>query len=720
MHSTPQIPEPAQKVPHERTFHGDTFVDNYEWMRDKDSPQVRDYLDRENAYTDARTEHLNGLRERIFDEIRSRTKETDLSVPARRGDHWYFTRTSEGKNYPAYCRVPVGDADSWNPPGIEPGVALDGEEQLIDFNAEAGDSSFFAVGSLDVSPDGKLLVYAVDRVGDERFTLRIRNLETGEDLPDEIPGIFYGACFDGTGKHIYYTTVDDSWRPDTVWRHTLGASTDSDEAVFREDDERFFVGAELSRTGDYLFISTEAKTTSGTWFIPTSDPTAEPQPVWPREQDVDYSVEHAVVDGEDRFLIVHNRDRADFDIVDVPAAAPGTSADPSTSADSADQARRVLRDVTGMRIEEVQAFSGLIAVGYRRAGFARVGIIDLNAAAEDGVRPMTEIDSGEDAGYRFIAADNHAFDQPHVRVTMGSLVRPHTVADCTPTSTQIRKVTEVPGVDLGAYSQTLEWATAADGTQIPVSLVWRTDAVDRSGPAPLNLYGYGSYEASMDPAFSAARLSLLDRGVVFAIAHIRGGGEMGRHWYEQGRMEFKKNTFTDFIDVADHLISTGWTTAERMVARGGSAGGLLMGAVANMAPDRFAGIIADVPFVDSLTSMLMPELPLTVIEWEEWGDPLHSKEFYEYMRSYAPYENVTQQQYPPILAITSLNDTRVLYVEPAKWTARLREVGADVILKTDMTSGHGGASGRYDSWRETAFWMAWMLDRLGLAESGEQ
>lgn len=794
------VPAPpvAARVPHERTHHGDTFVDHYEWLREKESAQVIAHLEAENAYTAARTDHLAGLREDIFEEIRARVKESDLSVPVRRGDWWYFSRTTAGKDYAARCRVPVSGPDDWTPPDISGGGELPGEQVVLDSNVEADGCDFFSLGSYSVSPDGTRLAWAADTAGDERYTLRIRDLTTGEDLPDEIPNTFAGACFDVSGEYVFYTTVDDAWRPDRVWRHRVGSPAADDVCVFAEEDEKYFVGMGVSRSERYLFFVTASKITTGYWYLDALDPAGTPRPVWPRREGVEYSVEHAIISGEDRFLIVHNRDRADFEITDVPVSDPES------------EGRAVLTEIEGRRIEEIDAFRSFLAVSYREGGFARVGVIAVRdespeelvadrgdsglgaesqrgdeqtgaeadagrrvdaagaeargASATDagqardgsaaGValaagspvppRPesepvpdahtgrsleglphspyseMVEVAADEPIGTMGVGA-NPEWTQPRLRLGYTSMVTPSVVFGYDVASgerTVLKRQPVLGGVDVADYEQDLVWARAADGTEIPVSLVWRTDAVPAEGPAPTLLYGYGSYEASMDPYFSVARLSLLDRGVVYAIAHVRGGGEMGRQWYEEGRTLTKTNTFTDFIAAADHLIAAGRAVPERMVAMGGSAGGLLMGAVANMAPDRFAGISAHVPFVDALTSILMPELPLTVIEWDEWGDPLHDPEVYAYMRDYSPYENVTEQEYPRILAITSLNDTRVLYVEPAKWVARLREVGADALLKTEMAAGHGGASGRYDAWRETAFDFAWTLDVLGLAEGG--
>ena len=695
----------AERRPSERTHHGDTVIDEFEWLRQKDDPAVRAYLDEENEYTRASTAHLEGLRRSIFDEIKARTLETDLSVPVRHGRFWYYSRTVEGRQYGIHCRIPVSGDDDWTPPDLA--EQDDREQVLLDDNIEAEGCDFYALGSFDVSMDGRLLAYSVDTTGDERYTLRIRDLETGTNRADVVPDTFPGATFSPDASVVFYPTVDDSWRPDTIWRHAVGTDPSEDIPVYTEPDERFWVGVGLTRSGRYLVIDIGSKITSEVRILDTNAVEGEFEVVWPRREGVEYQVEHAVVSGEDRLLIVHNDGAEDFQVVDVPVGSPQD-----------EKARRtVVAPSPGRRIEEVDAFADHLTLEYRRDGLTRVAVIRLGEG-EHPFGPIEEIPFDE-ALFQVGTGGNPEWTQHTVRLGYTSFVTPSTVFDYSVSdgSMTLLKRQAVQGeYDPLDYEQERVWATADDGASIPVSLVRRR--VDGPPmPRPTLLYGYGSYESSIDPGFSVPRLSLLDRGVVFAIAHVRGGGELGRHWYEQGKMLAKKNTFTDFVAVADELIRSGRTTAELMVAQGGSAGGLLMGAVANLAPDRFAGILAQVPFVDALTSILDPDLPLTVIEWDEWGDPLHDAEVYSYMKSYSPYENVRDDvAYPPILAVTSLNDTRVLYVEPAKWTARLRQAGAPVLLLTEMTAGHGGVSGRYERWKEVAEEYAWVLDRLGLAD----
>ena len=699
--STESIPVPlstpqAVRRPHERIHHGDRVIDEYEWLRDREDPAVIAHLDAENAYADARLGHLDGLRETLFGEIKSRTKETDLSVPAREGDWWYYSRTQEGKQYASHCRAPISGQDDWTPPALD--AEVPGEQVLLDDNAEAEGHEFYSLGSFDVTPDGRLLLWAVDTVGDERYVLRVSDIASGERLADVIEGTMPGALFDADGGAIYYTTCDDAWRPDTVWRHGLGA-TGEDEVLFSEPDERFWVGVGMTRSRRYIEIGIGSKVTSESRLLDTRHPEDGFRVVWPRRDGVEYSVEHAVLDGRDRLLILHNDGAEDFELVAVDPADPAGAQDV------------LLPSSRGTRLEEVDAFERFVAVSYRSGGLARVGLLTPTGIEEIGFdEPLFTAGIGA----------NPEWAQPTLRIGFGSMITPSTVFDLNTVSGERRVLKQQPvlgGYDGAAYREHREWAIAEDGSRIPISIVGRAELFD--GPrhaAPMLLYGYGSYEASIDPTFSIARLSLLDRGVLFAIAHVRGGGEMGRHWYEQGKTLTKKNTFTDFVACARHLISGHFADPSRLVAEGASAGGLLMGAVANIAPDLFAGIHAGVPFVDPLTSILDPSLPLTVIEWDEWGDPLHDPEVYAYMKSYAPVENVGDHPYPRILATTSLNDTRVLYVEPAKWTARLREVGADVLLKTEMSAGHGGVSGRYAAWKERAFELAWILDVLGLAK----
>ncbi len=687
-----------------RSHHGDDVVDDYEWLRAKDDPDVIAHLEAENAYTDERTAHLASLRQRIFEEIKGRTLETDLSVPTRQGAWWYYGRTVEGKQYGIHCRAPLAADDDWTPPTLTPGVDVPGEVVLLDGNVEADGHEFFSLGTFDVSSDGARLLYGIDNEGDERYTLRIRDLETGEDLTDVIPDTSAGACFSPDGRFVVYTTMDDAWRPDTVWLHEVGADAASDAQLFHEPDERYWVGAGFTRSERYLVIEVGSSITSEEFLVPASDLRAEPRSIWPRREGVEYSATHAIVGGEDVLYVLHNDGALDFELVRVAGADPTGARE------------IVLPHVAGRRLLDVSAFRDWAVVSYRRDGLARMGILSYESG------DVRELSFGEEL-YAAGAGGNPEWAPPVIRLGYGSFVTPGTVYDYVVETGEFllrKRQSVLGGYSPDEYGQRRDWAIADDGTRVPVSLVWKRSFGDPGAgdTRPVHLYGYGSYEHSIEPGFSVARLSLLDRGVVFAIAHVRGGGEMGRQWYEDGKLQHKRNTFTDFVAVARHLVDAGVTTPAMMVAEGGSAGGLLMGAVANLAPELFAGILADVPFVDALTTILDPSLPLTVIEWDEWGDPLHDASVYEYMKSYTPYENVREGvEYPRILAVTSLNDTRVYYVEPAKWVARLRAVGADALLKCEMVAGHGGVSGRYNAWHQRAFEIAWLLDVVGLADA---
>ncbi|MBA3719010.1 MAG: S9 family peptidase [Nocardioidaceae bacterium] len=696
-------PPQAREVPSERSHHGDTVTDPYEWLRNKDSPDVIAHLEAENAYTDARTEHLADLRAQIYAEIKARTQETDMSVPSRKGSWWYFARTVEGKQYGVQCRAPVASPDDWEPPLVEEGEALPGEQVLIDGNVEAEGHDFFALGAFAVSGDGQLLAYSVDTVGNERYLLRFKDLDADSLLPDEVPDTHYSTAWSSDGSTFFYTTVDDAWRPHKVWRHVLGTAVSDDQVVYHETDDRFWLGVGATRSERFVVVASSSKITSEVRVLDAARPDETPWVLAERRSGVEYHVEHAVVGGQDRFLVLHNDGARNFALAEAEASSGGP-----------DGWTDVLPHRDDVRLVDVDAFATHLVVHYRRDALPRTAVVPLTA---DGYGEPQELAFDEEL-YSCHAAGNPEWAQPHVRLAYTSFVTPASVYDVFVADGRrvLRKQQPVlGGYDPADYEQHREWAVATDGTRIPMSVVCRR-GTPRDGSTPSVLYGYGSYEISMDPGFSIYRLSLLDRGMVWAVAHIRGGGELGRHWYDDGKTLAKKNTFTDFVDSARHLASSGWSAADRIVAIGGSAGGLLVGAALNLAPDAFAGALAAVPFVDTLTSILDPTLPLTVIEWDEWGDPLHDANVYAYIKSYSPYENVGTTAYPPILATTSLNDTRVLYVEPAKWVARLRALndGApDVLLKTEMSAGHGGVSGRYEAWRERAFEYAWVVDTAG-------
>ncbi|MBS4727627.1 S9 family peptidase [Mycobacterium sp. SM1] len=688
-------PPVAKRVESRREFHGDVLIDPYEWLRDKSDPDVISYLKAENDYAEQMTAHLEPLRQRIFDEIKTRTKETDLSVPTRRGGWWYYTRTFEGKQYGVQCRCPVAGPDDWQPPQFDEDTEIPGEQVMLDENDEAQGHEFFTLGAASVSPDGNILAYSVDVVGDERYTLRFKDLRTGERYPDEIVGIGPGVTWATDNRTVYYVTLDAAWRPDTVWRYRLGSGEPAED-VYHERDERFWLAVGRTRSDSYVLIVSGSAVTSEVRYADASDPHGTFTVVLPRREGVEYSVEHAVVSGEDRFLLLHNDNAINFTLAEAPVSDPARQ-------------RTLIAHRDDVRLDGVDAFADHLVVSYRREALPRLQVWPI---APDGSYGQPEEIAFDSELMSVGLGPNPIWDSPKLRIGATSFVTPMQVYDIdlrTGERTLLREQPVLGGFRREDYTERREWARAKDGTRIPVSIVHRTGI---AFPAPTLLYGYGAYEICEDPRFSIARLSLLDRGMVFAVAHVRGGGEMGRLWYEHGKLLEKKNSFTDFIAVAKHLVSTGLTRPQNLVAMGGSAGGLLVGAVANMAPELFAGILAQVPFVDPLTTILDPSLPLTVTEWEEWGNPLSDSDVYFYMKSYSPYENITSQAYPPILAMTSLHDTRVHYVEPAKWVAALRHAKTDdnpVLLKTQMSAGHGGVSGRYERWKETAFQYAWLL-----------
>lgn len=688
----------ARRAPVTRMHHGDTVTDEYAWLEDREDPETIAFLEAQNALTAEVTAGQAGLREEIFGEIKGRTKETDLSVPSRKGGWWYYTRTVEGMQYGIHCRRAVRPGEIV-PPIPEDGAPLEGEQVLIDGNELAGEHPYFSLGAYSVSPDGGLLAFSTDFTGDERFTLRVKNLVTGDVAADEIPDTYYGAAWSADGSVLFYLTVDDAWRPYRVWRHLMGTPAAQDVIAFEEPDERFFADVALTRSQRFLIISSDSKLTSEAWLLDASSPMGEFRAVAPRRQGVEYSVEHQVLaGGGERLLILHNDSAVNFELATASLEAPG-------------EWTPLVPHRADTRLLGVDAFATHLVLYYRRDGLTGLRVMRADGSEHD--VPFSE------KVFTVGPGPNPEYDSRLYRLGYVSLITPDSVYDCDSVTGELtllrrRPVLPLPGrgeYDPAQYEQHREWATAPDGTKVPISLVCRK-GTPRDGSAPFLLYGYGSYEISSDPAFSISRLSLLDRGFGVAIAHVRGGGELGRSWYDDGKLLRKKNTFTDFVTCARYLTERGWTRPERLIARGGSAGGLLMGAVANLAPGAFGGITADVPFVDALTSILDPSLPLTVTEWEEWGDPLHDPAVYAYMKSYTPYENVAAGQvYPPILALTSLNDTRVRYCEPAKWIARLQAAarGGPFLLKTEMVAGHGGRSGRYDAWREEALVLAWMI-----------
>ncbi|HLM18459.1 MAG TPA: S9 family peptidase, partial [Acidimicrobiia bacterium] len=645
------MPEPAPPVaparPTRLVHDSDVRVDPWFWLRDRDDPEVLAHLEAENAYTRDALAHLSGLRRELYDEIVGRVQESDTSAPVRRGLYEYFTRTVEGLQYSVHCRRPAGAGGSEGgseaalpDPFAPPGTARD-EAIVLDENALADGHDYFAVGDLAVNREQTVAAYSVDTNGGERYELRFRRLDDeqsdGGALEDVVPDIYYGVAWANDGATIFFTRPDDAMRPWQVWRHTLGTETNDDVLVFQEDDDRFYVGVGRTRSGRFIEITTASKVTSEVWLVDADAPRGDPVVVESRQQGHEYHVEHHAGPAGDRLFVLTNADGAEnFSLAVTPLATPARASWTT-----------VLPHRDDTRLDDVDAFAGFLVVSERADAVERLRVLALGddgAVTDDHVLEMPE------PVYSAWLGGNPEYDATTVRYQYTSLVSPASAYDydSTTRAATLVKRQPVPGFDPDRYESRREWATASDGTRVPISLVSRRD-LRGEGPSPMLLYGYGSYEVSIDPTFSASRVSLLDRGVVFAIAHVRGGGELGRRWYDDGKLLRKTNTFTDFIACAEHLVHEGWTSPDRLAARGGSAGGLLMGAVANLRPDLFRAIVAEVPFVDCLTTILDEELPLTITEWEEWGDPVHDVAVYDLMKSYSPYDNVEPKDYPALL-----------------------------------------------------------------------
>jgi len=662
-------------------MHGDRRVDAYAWLRDRDDAAVIAHLEAENAYTEAMTAQSAGLRERLFTEIVGRIQQTDTGAPVPHGPWMYYSRTEEGRQYPILCRRP------------RPGHDGGGEQVILDQNALAEGHGYLRVGDAEVSPDHRLLAYTVDTDGSELFRLRIRDLQTGRDLDDAVERIYYSLAWASDNATLFYTRPDQAMRPWQVWRHRLG-SGDADTLVVQEDDERFFASVSRSRSGALILVSLESKVTTEVRVLRADAADAEPAIVEPRRQGHEYSVDHH---GETLY-IVSNDDAVNFRLMAAPLATPGR-----------ESWREVVAHREDVKLDGVDLFARHMALYERAGGMRRISVRRIADGA-------TVVVDQPESVYTAAPGTNHEWDTGTLRFEYTSLVTPRSAIDIGMESGERVVVKQEPvlgGYDPAQYVTERLWATAPDGVRVPISTVRRRDTL-LDGTAPALLYGYGSYEISTEPAFASTRLSLLDRGFVYAIAHVRGGGEMGRRWYEDGKLAHKRNTFTDFVACADHLVATGWTSHDRLAIRGGSAGGLLIGAVLNLRPDLAAVALAHVPFVDVVTTMLDDTLPLTVTEYEEWGDP-NQPDAYRDMLAYSPYDNLRAADYPAVLATAGLNDPRVGYWEPAKWVARLRALRSGdrpVLLQTEMGAGHGGPSGRYEGWRKEAFALAFVLDSL--------
>lgn len=684
-----------------RQLWGEEVVDELGWLRQREDPAVIAHLEAENAYTEAVLADVAPLQERLFTELKSRIKETDLSVPVRKDGWAYYSRTEEGLSYGIHCRRAVDLATTDAELMAHDPDDLVGEQILLDENREAGESEFFDVGPFDISPDHQLLFWGWDRTGDERYTATVRDLSTGQDRAVRLTDVSGGSAWALDNQTLFYVRPDAANRPYQVWRHRLGTDPAADVCVFSEPDERYFVGVGLEKDHSYIQISASSKVTDEVWLIPADAPESEPRLLAARRPEVEYSAAHH----GDRFVILTNEGQAEnFKIVLAPEANPSAEHwEPLAIAPAPGD------DAAAVTISDFDVAADHLVLFERANGTTRIRV----RRWADG--SVTEIEQPELVSTVWPGA-NPDYHTTSLRYGYSSMVSPASVLTVdlsTGVRTLLKQQEVLGGYDPSLYVTERLWATADDGARIPISTVARRD---RTGPGPALLYVYGAYEISIDPTFSSARLSLLDRGFTFAIGHVRGGGEMGRRWYTEGKLTAKHNTFSDTIACARHLLAAGVTAGPQLVVRGGSAGGLTVGAVLNQAPELFAAAVAEVPFVDALNSMLDASLPLTVTEWDEWGNP-DEELIYRAMRSYSPYENVAPQAYPSILATAGLHDSRVGYWEPAKWVQAVREATTGpgpVMLWTDLGAGHGGPSGRYEAWREEARILAYILWALGL------
>jgi len=679
--NTAATPPVADQIAKELTIHNDTRIDNYFWLRDRENPKVIEYLTAENNYLESVMAHTEKLQQKLFDEIVGRIKQTDMSVPYKSNGYYYYTRFEEGKEYPIHCRK----KDTLEAP----------EEILLNVNDMANGHAFYQVQGLDVSEDNLFLSFGVDTVSRRKYTIYFKNLSTGEILPDQIPNTTGDAAWANDNKTVFYATKDSTLRPEKIYKHVVGTGADADQLIFHETDNTFGTYVYKSKSREYLFIVSGSTLSTEFQFLDADTPDGKFIIVQKREKDHEYNLDHY----ENSFFIVTNWQAKNFRLMRTDVASP-----------SKENWKEVIPHRTDVLLEGIDIFKDYLVVSERQNGLRQIKV--------------TEHQSGNsyslefpDAAYLAYTTTNLEFDTNLLRYSYTSLTTPNSTYDYnmqTREQTLLKQQEVLGGYDPQNYESKRLYAPATDGTKIPISLVYKKGLVTK-GENPLLLYGYGSYGASMDATFNSVRLSLLDRGFVYAIAHIRGGQEMGRDWYENGKLLKKKNTFTDFINCAEFLIAEKYTNTEKLFAMGGSAGGLLMGAVVNMRPDLFKGVVAQVPWVDVITTMLDESIPLTTSEYDEWGNP-NIKEYYDYMLSYSPYDNVEAKSYPAMLVTTGLHDSQVQYWEPAKWVAKLRTMKTDqnvLLLKTDMKAGHGGKSGRFERYKETALEYVFMLDLLG-------
>ena len=671
-------PPIAKIEPSSVTLHGDVRTDLYAWLRDRANPEVIAYLEAENAYTAAIMHHTEPLQEALYTEMLGRIKEDDTEVPVRRDDWLYYSRTEQRKAYPIYCR--------------RKDAAGSAEHVIFDQNAAAEGHPFYQLGGFEVSPDHDYLALLVDTNGYEDFVLRVKDLRTGEFLADTADALGFGLAWASDGRTLFYQTTDAAKRADQVWRHRLGDARANDVSVYLDPDPLFNVGVRRSRSGTFVFLTSSSFTSTETWLLDARAPERAPVLVAPRAPDVEYDVDH----GGDWLYLLTNRDGArDFKVMRAPVSHPATWTEWLSARD-------------GVFVEGVEPFRDFAVMLERAGGLRRLRVTDLASGDSH------YVDFPEPA-YGVVLDENPEFATRTIRFTYSSLITPDSVYDydVQARTRELRKRDEVlGGYDPSLYRVERLMVPARDGARVPVSLVYRAPLA-RDGRRPLVLYAYGAYGHIIEPTFSSARLSLLDRGFVYAIAHVRGGQDMGRAWYDEGKMFGKMNTFFDFIDCGEYLVRERYTSSDRLVAHGGSAGGLLMGAIANLGGDLFHAVVADVPFVDVINTMLDASIPLTAQEWEQWGNPAEAGA-YGYMRKYSPYDNVRRGAYPRMLVTSGVNDSRVAFWEPAKWVAKLRTHKTDshpLLLKMNMGAGHGGATGRYERLKETAFRYAFIIDQ---------
>jgi oligopeptidase B len=673
-------PPLAPEIPHEITEAGHTRNDPFFWLREKTNPDVLKYLQAENRYADAALKRTQKLQATIYHEMRRRIKEDDTSVPQKIGDYYYYSRTETGKQYAVHCRK-KGSLDA-------------NEEVILDENELAKGQKYFRIGILSVSPDHQLLAYSTDTNGSETYILRIKSLETGELLPDEIRNSSYSFAWANDNKTFFYDQLDDAHRPYKALKHILGTSVNQDATVYEEKDARFFLEITKSRSEKFIFVSVESERASEVRFLDADHPGGVFTLIRPRENDLLYSVDHH----SDRFFIVTNENAKNFKVVETPVASPDK-----------EHWKDFLSYDPQVQIDAVDAFENHLVISERRNGLQAIQVCDLKSGETH------EINFDEPT-YEVSLDRNPVFNTGIVRIDYSSFITPNSVIDYDMVSRRKELKKEAPvlgGYKKSDYASERVFARADDGVEIPISLFYKK-GFRKDGTAPLLLTGYGAYGNSTDANFSSSTISLVDRGFVFAIAHIRGGGELGRTWYDDGKLLKKKNTFTDFVSCTQYLIDQQYAAPKRVAILGGSAGGLLMGAVMNMRPELFTTVIAAVPFVDVLNTMSDPSLPLTVTEYEEWGNPQDPK-YFDYLASYSPYDNIEEKQYPNLLVTAGLTDPRVSYWEPAKWVAkqrRLKHQNRILLLKTNMGAGHGGDSGRFDQLEEVAMEYAFAIDTL--------